>query len=73
MNDAAKKEFGKFLSNMMAGVFGGIVIFAYSIAYDAFKNADPLIKIFMPMLLMLITFGALYVIAYRIFNKTNTD
>lgn len=45
------KEWREFYKNIIAGIFGGIIVLAWSLAYESLKDASFQIKIILPSVL----------------------
>ena len=64
------KEWREFSRDIFAGIFGGIVVLAWAISYDALKNEPILMRIilpFIPALLLLIIL--IFLLRYLLLEK----
>jgi len=50
------REWRTFVENITAGIFGGIVVLSWSLAYEKLESSPLLLKTFFPMILTLIFF-----------------
>ena len=64
------KEWREFFGNIIAGIFGGIIILAWALAYETLKNESLPKKIILPTILALLLLIILtFILKYLLVEK----
>ncbi|MCX6742044.1 MAG: hypothetical protein NTX24_02625 [Candidatus Pacearchaeota archaeon] len=56
------KEWTKFVRDILAGFFGGVIVTQWMVAYELLKNESILLRIFAPALISVILFIFLIIV-----------